>query len=79
MSRLPQLSAADLAAFLRARGFIEQRQSGSHLRFRHVDGRAVTVPMHRGRDLGRGLAINGPVGRGLLARRLHPACLRPLL
>lgn len=55
MSRLPQLTAAEIGRFLRSQGFIEQRQTGSHLRFRHPDGRAVTVPMHGGKDLGRGL------------------------
>ncbi|MGE3073824.1 MAG: type II toxin-antitoxin system HicA family toxin [Dehalococcoidia bacterium] len=40
MSRLPQVTATKLAAFLKAQGFIEQRQRGSHLRFRHPDGRA---------------------------------------
>lgn len=47
-----------VAAFLRKQGFIEQRQAGSHLRFRHPDGRAVTVPMHGSRDLGRGLTTS---------------------
>jgi len=28
------------------------RQSGSHERWRHADGRAVTIPIHRGREIG---------------------------
>lgn len=31
------------------------RQRGSHARFRHEDGRVVTVPIHQGQDIGRGL------------------------
>ena len=27
------------------------RQRGPHKQFRHRDGRATTVPMHRGRDI----------------------------
>lgn len=27
------------------------RQKGSHQQFRHADGRATTVPDHRGRDI----------------------------
>jgi predicted RNA binding protein YcfA (HicA-like mRNA interferase family) len=27
------------------------RQRGSHKQFRHDDGRATTVPFHRGRDI----------------------------
>jgi len=32
-------------------GFIEVRRRGSHKQFRHPDGRATTVPDHRGRDI----------------------------
>ncbi len=31
MTRLPQMTARDLVRFLKARGFVEDRQSGSHL------------------------------------------------
>ena len=32
-----------------------QRQTGSHARLKHADGRVVTVPVHAGQDVGRGL------------------------
>lgn len=32
MSRLPQLTARELVRFLKAEGFVEDRQTGSHLR-----------------------------------------------
>ena len=32
-------------------GFVEVRQRGSHKQFRHRDGRATTVPFHKGRDI----------------------------
>lgn len=32
-------------------GFMEVRQKGSHKQFRHKDGRATTVPFHKGRDI----------------------------
>lgn len=35
-------------------GFVQVRQSGSHVRLRHPDGRAVTVPDHGRRDLKAG-------------------------
>jgi predicted RNA binding protein YcfA (HicA-like mRNA interferase family) len=58
MSRMPQVTARDLVRFLKAQGFVEHRQSGSHLTLwhptRHV---AVTVPIHTGCDIGRGLAL----------------------
>ncbi len=58
MSRMPQVTARELAKFLKSQGFIEDRQSGSHLTLRH-EGRqvSVTVPMHTGCDTGRGLAV----------------------
>jgi predicted RNA binding protein YcfA (HicA-like mRNA interferase family) len=53
--RLPSMTAASLVRILEQRGFERVRQSGSHLVLRHGDGRRVTVPMHKSRDLGRGL------------------------
>ena len=57
MTRMPQIGARDLVRFLKSQGFVEDRQSGSHLTLwceaRQV---AVTVPVHSG-DLGRGLVV----------------------
>jgi len=36
-------------------GFQIIRQKGSHVFYRHVDGRTTTVPNHPGRDLARPL------------------------
>ncbi len=36
-------------------GFEAVRQKGSHVFFRHPDGRTTTVPNHAGRDLSRPL------------------------
>jgi predicted RNA binding protein YcfA (HicA-like mRNA interferase family) len=33
-------------------GFECQRQTGSHERWTHRDGRSVTIPIHGGRDIG---------------------------
>ncbi|KCZ70831.1 putative periplasmic or secreted lipoprotein [Candidatus Methanoperedens nitroreducens] len=35
--------------------FERARQKGSHVFYRHPDGRTTTVPHHRGRDLARPL------------------------
>lgn len=63
MTRLPQLTAHDLVRFLNSQGFVEDRQSGSHLTLWH-EGRqvAVTIPIH-----------SGDVGRGLVAKILKDA------
>ncbi len=58
MTRMPQVTSRDLLRFLKGQGFIEDRQSGSHLTLWH-EGRevSVTVPVHVGSDIGRGLAV----------------------
>jgi predicted RNA binding protein YcfA (HicA-like mRNA interferase family) len=33
-------------------GFFKTRQTGSHERWNHADGRAVTIPIHGGREIG---------------------------
>jgi len=58
MSRLPQVTARELVRFLKSQGFIEDRQSGSHLTLWHPERNvSVTVPVHTGCDIGRGLAV----------------------
>lgn len=58
MSRMPQVTARELVRFLKSQGFVEDRQSGSHLTLWHEKRRiAVTVPVHSGTDIGRGLAV----------------------
>lgn len=55
--RLPQLTAKDLVRFLKSQGFTEDRQVGSHLTLWHDTKKiSVTVPIHTGCDIGRGLA-----------------------
>ena len=55
MSRLPTISAGLMVKFLQDMGFKKSRGHGSHIFFRHPDGRTATVPLHKGEDLGRGL------------------------
>lgn len=55
MTKLPIVSATQMARVLRHLGFELARQKGSHAYYRHPDGRATVLPVHRGEDLGRGL------------------------
>lgn len=55
MPRLPVLKATELIRALEKAGFQVIRQKGSHVRMKHPDGRVVTVPVHPGQDIGRGL------------------------
>ena len=51
MGNVPVLSPQEIVRLLRALGFEEVRQRGSHKQFRHPDGRGTTVPFHKGRDI----------------------------
>ena len=51
MAHLPVLKPQEVMSRLNTLGFVEVRQRGSHKQFRHPDGRATTVPFHKGRDI----------------------------
>ncbi len=53
--KLSPVSASEIIRVLKRLGFEEVRQRGSHKYFRHADGRATVVPVHPGRDIGKGL------------------------
>ena len=55
MTNWPTLKSSDIARGLKKAGFQIVRQKGSHARLEHEDGRATTVPIHGGQDIGRGL------------------------
>ncbi len=51
MGNVPVLSPQQVVRLLEKLGRIGVRQRGSHKQFRHEDGRATTVPFHKGRDI----------------------------
>jgi len=53
--KLPSLGSRELISILKKKGFILERQSGSHAVFIHPDGRRTTIPIHGKRDIGKGL------------------------
>ena len=55
MTRLPILNAKKLEKLFIDLGFERVRQKGSHVFYRHPDGRTTTLPHHRGRDIARPL------------------------
>jgi predicted RNA binding protein YcfA (HicA-like mRNA interferase family) len=67
---VPVLKSGEVVALLRAWGFVEVRQKGSHRQFRHPDGRTTTVPFHAGRDIAPTLLRKiAQDARAFLARR----------
>ena len=55
MTRLPVINFRDLNRVLRRFGFEEVRRKGSHVFYRHPDGRTTTAPDHKGCDIARPL------------------------
>lgn len=55
MTRLPVVDARTMERLLLKLGFTAIRQKGSHIFYRHPDGRTTTLPHHPGRNLARPL------------------------
>jgi len=55
MTRLPIVDFKTMEKVLLRLGFEPVRQKGSHVFYRHPDGRTTTIPNHPGRDLARPL------------------------
>jgi predicted RNA binding protein YcfA (HicA-like mRNA interferase family) len=53
MTRLPILDSRTLEKVLFGLGFEKVRQKGSHVLYRHPDGRTTTIPFHKGRAVAR--------------------------
>jgi predicted RNA binding protein YcfA (HicA-like mRNA interferase family) len=51
MGKLPVLKPREVCRILETLGFTLVRQRGSHMQYRHSDGRGTTVPNHGGRDV----------------------------
>jgi predicted RNA binding protein YcfA (HicA-like mRNA interferase family) len=49
---MPSATARDFRTVAQKLGFVFSRQTGSHERWQHPDGRAVTIPVHGGREIG---------------------------
>ncbi|MBU1290255.1 type II toxin-antitoxin system HicA family toxin [bacterium] len=55
MSKLQIVDAKTMERLLFLLGFERVRQKGSHVFYRHPDGRTTTIPHHKGRVLARPL------------------------
>ena len=49
---MPSATAREFQRVATALTFIRNRQTGSHERWTHHDGRGVTIPIHGGREIG---------------------------
>jgi predicted RNA binding protein YcfA (HicA-like mRNA interferase family) len=55
MTRLPIVTFKTMEKVLLNLGFKVARRKGSHVFYRHTDGRITTLPNHPGRDISRPL------------------------
>ncbi len=51
MGSIPVLKPTEVCRLVERLGFVAVRQRGSHIQYRHADGRGTTVPLHKGRDI----------------------------
>jgi predicted RNA binding protein YcfA (HicA-like mRNA interferase family) len=49
---MPSATARDFQRVALKLGFSKTRQTGSHERWNHPEGRAVTIPLHGGGEIG---------------------------
>ena len=49
---MPSATARQFQRAAKGLGFARRRQTGSHERWTHPDGRGVTIPFHGGRTIG---------------------------
>ena len=55
MAKLPKLTGKEVAKVVEKFGFIYSHTTGSHMVYKHSDGRRTTIPYHAGEEIGPGL------------------------
>ena len=55
MLKFPAIKGKDFIKYLESIGFRITRTKGSHVRLRSEDGRATTIPIHRNKNIPKGL------------------------
>ncbi len=56
MAKLPRLTGKELGKIVEKLGFKFDHQTGSHMIYKHQDGRKTTIPYHAGEEIGPGLS-----------------------
>lgn len=55
MAKLPKLTGKELAKIVEKLGFVHSHTTGSHMIYKHANGRRTTIPHHAGEEIGPGL------------------------
>lgn len=64
MAKLPRLTGQEVGKIIERLGFKFDHQTGSHMVYKHPDGRKTTIPHHAGEEIGPGL-LNKIIKRDL--------------
>jgi predicted RNA binding protein YcfA (HicA-like mRNA interferase family) len=55
LTKLPKLTGKEVAKIIEKFGFVYNHTTGSHMIYRHPDGRITSIPHHSGEEIGPGL------------------------
>tara|TARA_Y100000310_G_scaffold343156_2_gene449477 strand:- start:220 stop:447 length:228 start_codon:yes stop_codon:yes gene_type:complete len=55
LAKLPKLTGKEVAKMVEKLGFKYSHTTGSHMIYKHLDGRKTTIPHHAGEEIGPGL------------------------
>ena len=55
MAKLPKLTGKELAKIAVKLGFVYSHTTGSHMVYKHPDGRKTVIPHHANEEIGPGL------------------------
>ncbi len=55
MAKLPKLTGKELGKIIEKLEFKFNHQTGSHMIYKHPDGRKTSIPYHPGEEIGPGL------------------------
>ena len=55
MAKLPRLTGKEVAKIVEKLGFVYSHTTGSHMVYKHPDGRKTIIPYHSGEEIGPGL------------------------
>jgi len=64
-------TARELLRFLRQNGYKDVRQTGSHLILEHAERSILVIPIHRGKDIPKGLFLRILKDAGFTLEQFH--------
>jgi len=68
LAKLPRLTGKELGKIIEKLGFKYSHTTGSHMTYKHPDGRKTTIPHHSGEEIGPGL-LNKIIKKDLILTR----------